>query len=39
MMTWMEDSRPGKSNLGIMFCVESDVDVGHAQIIHLGLEK
>ena len=38
-LTWMEDSRPGKSTLGVTFCVESDFQVENAQILHLDLKN
>ena len=33
--TWMEDSIPRNLTPAVMFCLESDVKVEHAQTIHL----
>ena len=39
VLTWMQDSRPGKLTQGMEFGVESDVEVENAHILHLNLDK
>ena len=38
MLTWMEDSRPGKSTLGMKVWIESDVQVENTRILHLDIK-
>ena len=38
VLTWVEDSRPGNLTLGMIFCIESDLQVEDTQFLHLDLE-
>ena len=37
LLTWVENSRPGKSILGVVFYIESDVEVENTKILLLNL--
>ena len=39
MLTWMEDSRRGKSTSGMKVSIESDVEVENTQFLHLDLNR
>ena len=39
MSTWMEGSRPVKVILGVMFCVDSDIDLEKTQILYLDVNR
>ena len=39
ILTCIEDSRPGSLMLGMIFCIESDVQVENTKILHLDLRK
>ena len=39
MLNQMEDSRPGNSTLGVIFCAEFVGEVEYAKILHVHLSK